>query len=109
MILNWHQGLRAKRRRAAIPEERALPREIEKRHSVARAGLLTHADAVLACVSEGVFRVVTRSAGDRAVFGEQRFMKKPFAERDAFLDEWIVARQIGNWKRGTHLEAVWRG
>ena len=59
-ILNRHDDLLTKRGRATIPEELALPREIEERHRVACALLFIHADADAArTVAECLRLIVT--------------------------------------------------
>src|SRR5205085_5754120 len=105
MILNRHQRLRAQRWRAPVPEETRFPREVEQRRRLPNTETIAYAHTDASRIGERGLAVMTRRARKRSIAREQRFMKKFFAERHAFLDERVVSRQIRNRKSRAHGEA----
>ncbi len=107
-VLDRHQHLRADRRSAAVPKERRLPREIEKRQRVARAALAFRARADGPRIAECERRIVARGARLRVVDREPRIVKEPLAERDA-VGAWKIVGgpvRLRKVRRDFHVEAA---
>ena len=108
MICDRHERLRAQRRRATVPKELALPREIEERHPVPRALAPFHSEAEATRIGKRKRRRVARRARQRAVPRQRGVVEKFFAERHTLGDQRVVPRQRGDRKGAAGRETIRR-